>query len=351
MRQAGSEAQAPGAPTPDEVDLLQAVFGTFDRTAEWPLTAALVHELDVAGSSIDVPTLARNLDPGLGSLDTLQRAGRATLTVHGIAHCREGRQVLEDVVRVTQFAYGKYRRDGIEAKLSRADVADLLGDDPLRITKASALVQWLPWSGSGSGGPGDDWAREITSQIRAFKDVRTVEDLLAATPRPPTILRGTAVRPSAGAAERDARLPDGLHELLAGPHAMLSDGHHGPAVFEALKRVESRLRSISGLDASGRDLAAKALSGSPAPVDVRRHQGRTGEDEQEGFKLLVMGAIQGLRNPGGHEPVEIPEGEARELLAFANYLLRRLDDAKVNATGGRSRGPEALRGVGGHAVW
>lgn len=123
---------------------------------------------------------------------------------------------------------------------------------------------------------------------------------------------------------------------LAGFHAGIAaaagplyrDGHYAPAVFQAFKATEIRLRELSNLDLSGRDLPAQALSGDPPSVVVSRHEGRTGADEQEGFKLLFMGALQGLRNPGGHELDTLDGQQALEQLAVASLLMRWLDTSR-----------------------
>jgi uncharacterized protein (TIGR02391 family) len=132
----------------------------------------------------------------------------------------------------------------------------------------------------------------------------------------------------------------GLHKHVAAAAAPLyRDGHYAPAVFQAFKAVEIRLRELSGLDLSGRDLAAQALGTDNPRVLVSRHIGRTGADEQEGFRLLFMGALQGLRNPGGHELDKLDGQEALEQMAVASLLMRWLDTARRNDPTGMSDDP------------
>ena len=55
--------------------------------------------------------------------------------------------------------------------------------------------------------------------------------------------------------------------------------------------------------------------------------GQSGKDEQEGFKLIFMGAIQGIRNPKAHGLVQQENPDrAFEYLAFASLLMHRLDN-------------------------
>lgn len=120
---------------------------------------------------------------------------------------------------------------------------------------------------------------------------------------------------------------EGLHPLVIRASSdLFVDGHPDSAVLEAYKALESRVRELSGLDVSGQDLMAKAMSGDPPPIDVRIEAGQSGEDEQEGFRFLLMGAVRGIRNPKAHEAVRrLSAEEALEYLAFASLLMRRIE--------------------------
>jgi uncharacterized protein (TIGR02391 family) len=73
----------------------------------------------------------------------------------------------------------------------------------------------------------------------------------------------------------------------------------------------------------------RAFSGSPPPIDLSVETGQSGRDEQEGLRLVFMGALQGIRNPKGHELVKQDDPQrALEYLAMASLLFRRLDDAQ-----------------------
>ena len=65
-------------------------------------------------------------------------------------------------------------------------------------------------------------------------------------------------------------------------------------------------------------------------------------DEQEGFKLLFMGAMQGVRNPKAHDLFDqLAEEPALDYLAFASLLMRRLDDAEERLPGPPEATPAA----------
>jgi uncharacterized protein (TIGR02391 family) len=140
--------------------------------------------------------------------------------------------------------------------------------------------------------------------------------------------------PSAAAAgpradERLTRLHPRIQEASA---QLYLDGHQGSAILEAFKAVNSRVKELTGPASQGKD--GKALMGSVfnvnAPV-LRLNPGRTtsDRDEQEGFGLIFMGAMQGVRNPKAHDLMTpIDSDRAFEYLAFASLLTRRLDDIK-----------------------
>jgi uncharacterized protein (TIGR02391 family) len=121
---------------------------------------------------------------------------------------------------------------------------------------------------------------------------------------------------------------EGLHPgICAVAGTLFASGHYSQAIFEAFKLLEVRVREASGLSVSGRDLMAQAFSEKRPLICLAHEGGRSGDDEQEGFKLIFMGAIQGIRNPKGHELIDLRDPQrALEYLALASLLMRRLED-------------------------
>lgn len=128
----------------------------------------------------------------------------------------------------------------------------------------------------------------------------------------------------------------GLHDTVRqASAALMLGGHREQAVLAAFRAVEARVRAVTGLDDTGRSLMGRAFGGSLPPVRVDTLPGRLGQDEQDGFKLLFMGAMAALRNLAAHGPTRQPSAqEAFEALALASLLLRRLDVAD-GAGGGK----------------
>lgn len=122
-----------------------------------------------------------------------------------------------------------------------------------------------------------------------------------------------------------------LHPLIQEAAAkLLRDGHNGAAVFEAYKAVEVRVKDLDAEGRrSGRDLMAHAFKPPEPPIAINTGHTQSDADEQEGFQLIFMGAMQGIRNPKAHDPfVPLDADRTFEYLALASLLMRRIDDAE-----------------------
>jgi uncharacterized protein (TIGR02391 family) len=123
----------------------------------------------------------------------------------------------------------------------------------------------------------------------------------------------------------------GLHERIqAASSALLEDGHEEQAVFESLKTVEMRIRELSGVDESGTRLVGKVFGGEKPMFRLSRRSGRSGEDEHEGRRLILTGALTSVRNLGAHEAPEHTRQSALELLGLASQMMRWLDEAQAS---------------------
>ena len=116
--------------------------------------------------------------------------------------------------------------------------------------------------------------------------------------------------------------------------SLYRDKHYASAILEAYKSVEILVRELTGLEASGNDLMAQALTGEHPMLSVAVEPGASGRNEQEGFRFLLMGAMQGIRNPKAHEIVDQRDPiRTLEYLAFASLLTHRLEAAEVHRPG------------------
>ena len=120
-----------------------------------------------------------------------------------------------------------------------------------------------------------------------------------------------------------------LHDAVVdSSRSLFVSGHYAQAIFEAFKRVNNEVKQVSGLsNKDGRDLMAQAFHESRPVIRLNRLQNQSDRDEQEGFKFLFMGAMQGIRNPKAHEVIiQNDPYKTLEYLGIASLLLRRLDE-------------------------
>jgi uncharacterized protein (TIGR02391 family) len=110
------------------------------------------------------------------------------------------------------------------------------------------------------------------------------------------------------------------------------------AVFEAMKAVTNRVKSMTGIDdEDGYRLMSKVFSEQKPALELADCSTTTGRSVQGGYRGLFQGAVQAIRNPAAHEPLNpLTAEEAMELLALASLLNRALDNAAP--PGGAHRG-------------
>jgi len=97
-------------------------------------------------------------------------------------------------------------------------------------------------------------------------------------------------------------------------------GDYDPAILQAFKEVEIRVREKAGFSAKeiGVKLMKKAFGPPDGPlVDTTMHSG-----EQVARMELFAGAIGLYKNPSSHRDVEVSPNEAADIIHFANQLLR-----------------------------
>ncbi len=120
-----------------------------------------------------------------------------------------------------------------------------------------------------------------------------------------------------------------LHPMMSTAIALMENGRMSEAVFEALRLVEERIRSLTASDDSGRTLMESVFGARPPQLDITTTTGQAAEDEREGFRHLFIGAVLGLRDPhSSGRAVPATVDETSEYLAVASMLMRRLDRAE-----------------------
>jgi uncharacterized protein (TIGR02391 family) len=146
------------------------------------------------------------------------------------------------------------------------------------------------------------------------------------------------------AMKRASRLHDALssrkvHEdVLKFCKAELLDENYFHAVFEAMKSIASKIRTLSGLKSDGADLVQHAFGqGQSGPLlAINSLSTDTDKGEQRGFANLLVGLFGTIRNPLAHNPKvewDMSEQDALDILTTASLVHRKLDKACLYKAG------------------
>jgi uncharacterized protein (TIGR02391 family) len=106
------------------------------------------------------------------------------------------------------------------------------------------------------------------------------------------------------------------------------------AVFEAMKSITSKIRTVTGLPSDGAELvqAAFQLGKSNAPLfAINRLSTETERGEQRGFVNLLIGLYGTVRNPLAHDPKvewDMTEQDALDIMSILSLVHRKLDKAR-----------------------
>ena len=185
--------------------------------------------------------------------------------------------------------------------------------------------------------PGRGWGRQkrINAALAEARRRGNVDEILKAAARHfgDSTERETVAIPQPNGRQEprvDGRLA-GLHPLIIDASGgLIVNGHYADAIFAAFRSLEARVRSLSALDDTGRSLMASAFNEKTPILRLNDLNSLTDRDEQEGFRFIFMGAMQGIRNPKAHDEVaQEDEDRAYDYLALASLLMRRLDDVQA----------------------
>jgi len=118
--------------------------------------------------------------------------------------------------------------------------------------------------------------------------------------------------------------------VIAASKSLFESGHYAQATFEAFKAVNNFIKQKTGLNLDGKQLMAKAFNEEGPVIKLNELKTQSARDEQEGFKFLFMGAMEGIRNPKAHDNVvQTDPYRTLEYLGFASLLMKRAEEGKV----------------------
>jgi uncharacterized protein (TIGR02391 family) len=121
-------------------------------------------------------------------------------------------------------------------------------------------------------------------------------------------------------------------DVLKFCQAELLQENYFHAVFEAMKSITAKIRSLSGSTGDGCDLVHDAFGqkhGDPL-LAINPFQTQTQKGEQNGFMNLLKGLSGTIRNPLAHDPKaewDMGEQDALDSLTMISLVHRKLDQA------------------------
>jgi uncharacterized protein (TIGR02391 family) len=170
-------------------------------------------------------------------------------------------------------------------------------------------------------------------RVRELRAVAEVAELQAARDRrrvaekPPRIRTATEEAAPTPSAIFNARR---FHQaIVKSSRKLFVDGHHTEAIHKAFQSVNNRVKSLSGIAGDGQALMGEAFAKRSPVLQMTGLTNDSQIDEHNGTRMMMMGAMAGLRNPRAHaegrwEPDDDFESVV-EALSFASLLHRFLD--------------------------
>lgn len=136
---------------------------------------------------------------------------------------------------------------------------------------------------------------------------------------------------------RAALMQRNVHEdVLAFCNTELLEENYFHAVFEAMKSITAKLRTLSGSTCDGADLVHYALGmkNGPPKLAINSLDTETLRGEQWGFVSLLKGLYGTIRNPLAHDPKvewDMSEQDALDVLTMISLVHRKLDKVVPNS--------------------
>lgn len=110
---------------------------------------------------------------------------------------------------------------------------------------------------------------------------------------------------------------------------LFCDGYYSQSIFESCKLLNKRVQELSKSIKDGKSLMLDVFSVNNAKLKLNDLVSQSDKDEQEGFMHLFAGLMHGIRNPKGHEIVNLRDPyRTLEYLGFISLLFRKLDELK-----------------------
>jgi uncharacterized protein (TIGR02391 family) len=108
---------------------------------------------------------------------------------------------------------------------------------------------------------------------------------------------------------------------------LFKDGHYSQSIFEACKSLNKRVQEISGSSLDGKKLMLDVFSVNEPKIKLNENKTTSDKDEQEGFMHIYSGVMHGIRNPKGHDLINLKDPyKSLEYLSLISLLFKKLDE-------------------------
>lgn len=152
-------------------ELMELIVQELLRTGTWPMTTTLSRDLARQGRPAPLSGVAREMPKPLGFLQN--QDGRIVLLLFGLRLTAAGQVLLDGYFELLATARERYGGEEEAPSITRADVT---GEHPAALSEI--VLREAPFLGSGTGGPEDEWRREVTEAIARYWDAQSPEDYL-----------------------------------------------------------------------------------------------------------------------------------------------------------------------------
>ncbi|MDD4877260.1 MAG: TIGR02391 family protein [Dehalococcoidales bacterium] len=107
---------------------------------------------------------------------------------------------------------------------------------------------------------------------------------------------------------------------------LFEDEHYRDAIYRAFVEVDNFVKNKAKIQLNGKDLMSKVFRLDNPIIKLNPLKTQSDRDEQEGFMLLYMGAMEGIRNPKAHEnTIQYDPYRSLKYLSLASLLMETID--------------------------
>jgi hypothetical protein len=158
-------------------ELLELVVEELLKTGTWPPLKDLTRRLAREGQPAALRSIFWEMPKPLGFVE--HNPERVILTPFGLRTTHAGHKLLAGFTGVLTIAAERYVGEDSDPVITRADAAHgTVDSDPYVTALSDVVLLGAPFLGSGTGGPGEEWTREITDDVVRYFNAQSTEAYL-----------------------------------------------------------------------------------------------------------------------------------------------------------------------------